>query len=141
MFCFSREMERLQTLLYDTSCSTKTMYYYAYSCREAHVQPCPRMLQYKEARRMYNEVVAMTEVQRTLDEQERVVKEERRLDEERRVAAEAEAVDSGSDESRIASEAEDKIRRQIEEAQSFISDIELPALIIGAFLNVESSEP
>jgi len=117
------------------------LYYHAYSCREAHVQPCPRMLQYEEARRMYDEVVAMTEVQRTLDEQERVVEEERRLDEERRVAAEAEAVDSGSDEDRIASEAEDRIRRQIDEAQSFISDIELPTLIIGAYLGVESSEP
>jgi len=141
MFCFSREMERLQTLLYDTSCSTRLLYYHAYSCGDAHVQPCPRMLQYREARRMYDEVVAMIEVQRTLDEREEAVEEEERPDEEGRVAAETEAVGSGPDEGRVASEAEDRIRRQIAEAQSFISDIELPTLIIGAYLGAESGEP
>jgi len=141
MFCFSREMERLQILLYDTSCSTRLLYYHAYSCGEAHVQPCPRMLQYREAKRMYDEVVAMIEVQRTLDEREEAVEEEERPNEEERVAAETEAGGSGPYEGRVASEAEDRIRRQIAEAQSFISDIELPSLIIGAYLRAESGGP
>jgi len=69
---------------------------------------------------MYDEVEAMIELQRTLDEREEAVEEEERPNEEERVAAETEAVGSGLDRGRVASEAEDRIRRQIAEAQSFI---------------------
>jgi len=140
MFCFSREMERLQILLYDTSCSTRLLYYHAYSCVEAHEQLCPRMLQYREARRMYDEVVAMIRIQRTLEEREETVEEEERRSEEERVATETGNVRSGPNEARVASEAEDRIGGQIAEAQSFISDLELPILIISAYLRAEDGE-
>jgi len=116
------------------------LYYHAYSCGEAHVQPCPRMMQYREARRMYDEVVAMIEIQRTLDEREEAVREEERQDEERRVTAETETVGAEADEGRVTSEAEERIRGQIAEAQKFISDIELPILVIGAYLRAEDGE-
>jgi len=133
-------MERLQILLYDTSCSARLLYYHAHSCVEAHEQLCPKFLQYRDAMRMYNEVVGMIRMQRTLEGREEEAEERGEQDEGGRVATETECVRRGTNEVRVASEAEDRIGGQIAEARSFLSDIESSILQISAYLAAENSE-
>jgi len=133
-------MERLQILLYDTSCNARLLYYHAHSCVEAHEQLCPKFLQYREAMRMYNEVVGMIRMQRTLEEREETTEEGEERIEGERVATETESVETGSVEARMASEVGIRIRGQIAEAQSFISDLESPILQISAYLAAENVE-
>jgi len=133
-------MERLQILLYDTSCNARLLYYHAHSCVEAHEQLCPKFLQYREAMRMYNEVVGMIRMQRTLEGREETAEEREERNEGGGVATETESVETGSNEARMASEAGVRIRGQIAEAQSFISDLESPILQISAYLAAENVE-
>jgi len=133
-------MERLQILLYDTSCSARLLYYHAHSCVEAHEQLCPKYLQFKDAMRMYNEVVGMIRMQRTMEGREETAGEREERNEGGRVVTEDRSAQCGSDQARVATEAEDRIGGQIAEARSYISDIELAILQISAYLAAEDSK-
>jgi len=133
-------MERLQILLYDTSCSARLLFYHAHSCVEAHEQLCPKFVQYREAMRMYNEVVGMIRLQRDLERREETAEEREERNEGGGVVTETESVQSGSNEAGVASEAEDRVGGQIGEARSFISDLESPILQISAYLAAENIE-
>jgi len=89
---------------------------------------------------MYNEVVGMIRMQRTLEGREETAEERGERNEGGGVATETESVQSGSNEARVASEAEDRIGVQIAEARSFISDLESPILQISAYLAAENVE-
>jgi len=132
-------MERLQVLLYDTSCSARLLYYYAHSCVESHEQLCPKFLQFKDAMRMYNEVVDMIRMQRSMEEREEAVREREEPNEGGRVVTEGSS-GVNIDEARAAAEAEDRTEGQIAEARGYISDIQMATLQIGAYLAAEDSE-